>query len=127
MPFNLNSSDIVALFAIVMFLSILLSFLTTFIYYLKVVRKIDSIIYAYDIDRDQFDLGYARFILYKKAVFQPDFFATERRKKNIFDPKILEGKITKNDKKIMKWHTYFFRFSLIMMIITFTIQDLIAP
>ncbi|SBS39650.1 hypothetical protein MSP8887_03925 [Marinomonas spartinae] len=80
-------------------LFILLSIISTFIYYLKVVQKIDKIVLSHGIDRDQFDQGYLRFTYYKKAVFKPDFF-TEKRKYYIFDPKIIEGKITSIDKKL---------------------------
>lgn len=95
-------------------LFIFLSLISTFIYYLKVVRKIDKIILSHGIDRDQFDQGYMRFTYYKKAAFKPDFF-TERRKHYIFDPKIIEGKITFTDKKIMKLHTLLYRAALVFL------------
>ncbi|SBS25604.1 hypothetical protein MSP8886_00326 [Marinomonas spartinae] len=95
-------------------LFILLSIISTFIYYLKVVQKIDKIVLSHGIDRDQFDQGYLRFTYYKKAVFKPDFF-TEKRKYYIFDPKIIEGKITPTDKKIMKLHTFLYRAALVFL------------
>lgn len=97
-----------------MFLFMLLTIIATFFYYVKVVRKIDKIILTHGIDRDQFDQGYLRFNYYKKAVFNPDFF-TERRKMYIFDPKIIVGKITITDKKIMKAHTYINRVTFILI------------
>lgn len=111
MPFQLNIENIVSILAGVMLLSIILYYIITLIYYLKVVRKLDKIILAHGIDKDQFDLFYRRFNYYKKAVFNPKFF-TEKRKHYIFDPKILEGKIKFIDKKIMKTHTFFYRLSL---------------
>ncbi|SBS39653.1 hypothetical protein MSP8887_03927 [Marinomonas spartinae] len=62
-------------------LFILLSIITTFIYYLKVVRKVDKIILSHGIDRDQFDQVYLRFTYYKKAVFNLIFY---RKKKILY-------------------------------------------
>lgn len=114
MPIPQDQSPLMFLLCCFGMLFMLLSIITTFIYYLKVVRKVDKIILSHGIDRDQFDQVYLRFTYYKKAVFKPDFF-TEKRKYYIFDPKILEGKTTPSDKKIMKLHTYFTRCAYIFI------------
>lgn len=114
MSFSLNIENTVSILAGFMVLSIILYYIVTLIYYLKVVKKLDKVIFSHGIDKDQFDLFYRRFNDYKKAVFNPSFF-TEKKKVYIFDPKILEGRTTKSDKKIMKLHTFFYRVALIFV------------
>ncbi|SBS25599.1 hypothetical protein MSP8886_00324 [Marinomonas spartinae] len=124
MPFTLTNSDIVGIFGFLAFLCLLFAIIMTIIYYFKIVRKIDNVLYKNGIDINNFDLFYARFILYKKAVFQPDVI---EKRKNIFDPKLLSGMITSCDKKIMKWHSYFYRSSYILFAIALIVKELIIP
>jgi len=114
MSFSLNIENTVSILAGFMVLSIILYYMVTLIYYLKVVKKLDKVILSHGIDKDQFDLFYRRFNYYKKAVFNPSFF-TEKKKVYIFDPKILEGRTTNSDRQIMKLHTFFYRVALIFV------------